>query len=263
MSHIKPYPENWHRRLDFLPLLKLQTDLGERDLGIYHCLAQVSVPGGFRIPKSVTETEFGELEFDQEVRNSMKYQMVSIDRQTNKPAPISHKEVLDDVEKYMGLSIGLKPEDDVPDMVIKKRGIGIPIPKQLEDLEVLQTSDKLFYQQEGTGNIVPKLRRITLLPLENPYRWVKAELIGSGIIHALNHPVLRKLRSTLKTQWMMTDDLGWLDLGDAGILSIEDVLTNGKWWLDIGEPTPFEIPMNSGIDGQIYHLRRRGGLVGV
>ena len=98
--------------------------------------------------------------------------------------------------------------------------------------------------------------------IENPYRFVKADLLRSGIIASNHDPVLKKLRSTLKTQYVVTDTSGWTDLGDPNILALEKAKM--RWWTDIGQPTPFRVPFNhTGVQGQVYRLLRRGCLVAV
>jgi len=82
------------------------------------------------------------------------------------------------------------------------------------------------------------------------------------IIETRGDPVLKKIRSTLKTE-VVTTDAGGYSLGDEGIRKFE-LASLARKWPDIGKPTPFQIPFNHvGLDGQIFRLLRRGVIVAV
>jgi hypothetical protein len=160
-----------------------------------------------------------------------------------------------------GLGGAVRIIGEIPDVAIKSRGVVEKIPKEVEDLPAFQGTEYFFYHQNAYANFIHKVRRaMGIRTLENPYRFMKADLLHYGILRSTSDPVLKKLRSTLKTEWVMTDTLGWIDLGDPNILALERARL--RWWNDIGQPTPFQIPLNHlGIQGQVYRLLRRDCLV--
>jgi len=254
---IEPYPRDWHRRLDFIPLLGLKIAIGERDFELYWCHLSVSVQAS-RVParREPVPTEYGELRVHPTIRNRIEYRMGNPDPRVE-ANPIPQYEILDDITNHMGDAVRIIGK--IPDVVIKSRGVVERIPRRLENLEVFQGSECVYYIQKAYGNFVHRVRRaLNMQRIENPYFFAKGELLRHKIIRSNNDPILKKLRSTLKTEFIVTDTHGWGYLGDSNILSLEQALTENKWWTDIGEPTQFQIPANSGIQGQIYRLLRRG-----
>jgi len=255
---IEPYPPTWHRKLDFMPPMGLQIAAGARNLELYFCHAQVSVEekSAPSVPKE-TKTEFGTLKVNPVFRNIVDYKMGTPNPRDG-ISPIPQKELLEDITDAMGGAVKIIGE--IPDVVIKSRGVVEKIPKEVEDIPAFHGAEHFFYHQNAYGNLVHKVRRsLGIYSIANPYRFIKAELLGYNIVKSVNDPVLKKLRSTLKTEYVVTDTSGWADLGDANILLLEQ--HRMRWWTDIGEPTAFQIPVDSGINGQIYRLMRRNCLV--
>ena len=256
---IKPYPENWHRRLDFMPPMGLQVAAGAADLELYWCHVGVSVQETSipRVPQKA-QTEFGTIKVNPAFRNIVDYEMGSLNPRDD-VSPIPQKEILTDIVNGLGGAVRIM--GNIPDVVIKSRGAVEKIPKDVEDLPAFQGSENVFYFQNSYANFIHKVRRsLGTRDIENPYRFMKADLLRYHILTSTNDPVLKKLRSTLKTEYVITDASGWSDLGDANILALEQARM--KWWTDIGQPTPFQIPMDhTGVQGQIYRLLRRNCLV--
>jgi len=256
---VEPYPLNWHRKLDFMPPMGLQVAVGAADLELFYCHTHVSVeePSVPRMPREA-RTEFGTIKVNPIFRNVVDYEMGNPNPR-NGVVPIPQKEILGDIMDGLGGAVRIMGE--IPDVVIKSRGVVEKVPKAVEELPAFQGAEDFFYFQKAQGNFIHKVRRaLGMRGVENPYRFMKADLLRYHVITSTNDPVLKKLRSTLKTDYVITDTSGWGELGDPNILALEQVKM--KWWTDIGKPTPFQIPVNhTGIQGQIYRLMRRDCLV--
>lgn len=256
---IRPYPSSWHRKLDFMPPMGLQVVAGAGNLELYFCHIAVSIEDASvpRMPREA-QTEFGTIRVNPAVRNNVEYEMGNPNPRDG-VSPVSQREILDDIVDGLGGAVRITGE--IPDVAIRSRGVVEKIPKEVEDLPAFQGAEYFFYHQNGYANFIHKVRRaMGIRTLENPYRFMKADLLRYGVLRSANDPVLKKLRSTLKTEWVLTDTLGWSDLGDPNILALER--TRLRWWNDIGQPTPFQIPLNHlGVQGQIYRLLRRDCLV--
>jgi hypothetical protein len=237
----------------------LQVAAGAADLELYYLQTHVTVeePSIPRIPREAS-TEFGTLKVNPMFRNVVNYEMGSLDPRDG-VSPVPQKEILGDIVTNLGGAVRIT--GDIPDVVIKSRGAVERIPKDVEDLPAFQGTENLFYFQNAYANFIHKVRRsLGIQSIENPYRFMKSDLLRYHILRSPHDPVLKKLRSTLKTEYVITDAAGWSELGDDGILALEQARM--KWWTDIGQPTTFQIPMDhTGIDGRIYRLLRRDCLV--
>jgi len=256
---IKPYPLNWHRKLDFLPPMGLKIAVGEANLELYYCYVSVSIEETSvpRMPREA-QTEYGTIKVNPAFRNIVDYEMGNPNPR-NGIVPVPQREILDDIVDGLGGAVRIIGE--MPDVVIKSRGAVEKIPKAVEDLPAFQGAENVFYHQNAYGNFIHRVRRALGIPtIENPYRFMKSDLLRYRILRSPHDPVLKKLRSTLKTEYVITDTSGWSDLGDSNILALEEARL--RWWTDIGKPTAFQIPMNHvGVQGQIYRLLRRNCLV--
>ena len=256
---IRPYPDNWHRKLDFMPPMGLQVAVGAQDLELFWCHTHVSVqePTYRRMPREV-QTEFGNIKVNPIFRNVVDYTMGNPSPR-NGVHPLPQKEILQDIMDGLGGAVRII--GDLPDVVIKSRGVVERIPPAVEDLPAFQGAEDVFYYQKAYGNFIHRVRRaLGTRSIENPYRFMKADLLRYHILKSPRAPVLKKLRSTLKTEYVITDTVGYRELGDPNILALEKARM--KWWTDIGQPTAFQIPWDhTGIQGQIYRLLRRDCLV--
>jgi hypothetical protein len=255
MPIIKPYPIKWHRRLDFLPPLGLQIAVGEERLELYYSCLTVTIQEEKR-PSRDIRTEFGTLKTRPALMNRVEYEM-GMSNPRNGINPIPQREILGDIWGHLGDAVRIVGE--MPDIVIRSRGVVERVPKEVEDLPVFQGTEYIFYHQNGYGNFPHRWRRaLAIRAISNPYRFMKADLLRYRIINRPNDPIFKKLRSTLKTEWLITEALGWSDIGDSGILSLEQALTQTRWWTDIARPARIQV---NGIQGQIYRLLRRNRLV--
>ena len=123
---IRPYPPEWHRRLDFLPPLGLRIALNEGKLELYSCRTAVSILEEKRLPAQ-TDTEFGSLKVNPVLRNVVNYEMGSPDP-TMGISPVSQKEILDDITDHIGGAVRMIGE--IPDVVIKTRGVVEKMPRE-------------------------------------------------------------------------------------------------------------------------------------
>lgn len=248
---IKPYPPKWPRNLDFLTPLRLQTAL-DPDLELYHCSAIVSIPEGKKAPPETIKTDLGgSIKIDRISRNSI---------QINYGAPklrsdsvFSQGEILAEIQKTI----------EIPEAVVKRRNIRQKIPKAVEDLEPFSGTEYIYYQQTAHGNQTNKIKNAFNMPfLRNPYHFIKGELMSSGIINP-HDGVLKRLRSTLKTDWIIGEKEGYMALKDPIVsLKLPRALSGRKWWQDIGVPHPIEARINNSLfTGQIYQLDRRKHVV--
>ncbi|KXB03571.1 hypothetical protein AKJ45_01265 [candidate division MSBL1 archaeon SCGC-AAA261F19] len=252
---IKDYDLRWPRPLDWVTPFGLQTAFNE-DLELYYLKAKVSIQEE-KPPSREVDTSFGTIKADPTRRNKVEYKMGNPDPR-NGINPVSQKELLDDIMDSLG-SVVMTPASRIPDVVIRERCIVQEPPMSLEGrLEVLEGSEYLFTKESAKGNYIKRKKEMLGIGhLFNPYQYIKGELLAHDIIKSGNDPVLRKIRSTLRTDWMITDALGWKGLGKRNILRLSTNLVRGDWWRDVGIPRPFDIPANSGMKGQFYYLQER------
>lgn len=253
---IRDYPLEWPRKLDFLPMLSLQTAVDE-NLELYYCEARASVQEG-KEPRREVKTEYGSIKADPIRRNMIIYEK-GIPDPRDGTEPVPQGELLRDFTERF--PVDTLPNTEIPDVVIGERGVVERFPKALEDVEQLQPSEYVFDYQTARGNLYHRVRRaLGIRGLANPYDIIKSKLLYYDIIKS-PRPIQLKIRSTLKTRWVCTDAMGWSSIGPENMLNLELTLSKDKWWTDIGVPTAFQIPVNSGIRGQIYQLLKEKRLV--
>jgi len=229
--------------------MSLQIAVGEERLSLFYFKGYVSTQSV--IARGTVPTEFGILKTVPTRRDVLEYEMGSPGPRSGIEVP--QREIFDDILDNTGAS--------VPDVVIKCRGVIEPIPREVEDLKLLQGSGYVFYMQRGYGSFPHLIRKRIGIPVENPYYHIRYDLIEKGIILTRSDPRLKRIRSVLKTEWLVTDNLGWLDLGDPGILSLELALTRRKWWTDVGKPIRILPPTFR--SNTIYRLLRRDIVIAV
>lgn len=265
---ILDYDSSWPRRIDPLPPLPIQAGL-DADLNMFYCKAEATTHVGQRIKREVKTEQGTIIKGVAGTLNKVSCEIGNPDPR-NGVSPITQEDWLDDIIRHMPEA--LIPGTETPDVVIKTRAVFEPVPKKIEHmedlgitqhtLECIQASEDVRYIQRAKSNQPHTTRdRTGIRNLANPYRIAKGYLLASGIIKSTHHPILRKIRSVLKTGWLLTDAAGYNDLGKDGILALELELIRSKDWTDIGFPVPFTIPYNSGIRGQVYRLMRNQSLV--
>jgi len=249
---ITPYDRKWPRKLDFLTPLGLQVAV-DKNLELYYCVATVSMQRS-RIPSEPIKTDLGVISIDTTSSDRVIWESGSPEP-SNDVAP-TQKEILDTIVSNLGM--------EIPDIIVKRRGAVEKIPKSLEDLEQFGGVEDVFYQQTAHGNYTPMLRKRLDLPLSNPYRFIKADLLTYGVVKSPRDPVFKRIRSILKTDWLQTDVSGYSALGRVNVFQLEKELCADKWWQDIGLVHPVETRVNSDLfEGNIYRLFKRGELISV
>jgi hypothetical protein len=261
----KPYPLDWPRRLDFATPLGLQVSryCNAAKLEVYHIVCETSVKSAFQRPSGDIKTEFGVLKKHPVDRDKLVYIKDTAFDPGDKGSRvlITQEEVLEDVAKYYSIEyVG-----EFPDIIIKERGVVEKILKELEDNPKLQGSEEIYYYQKSSGNFTKSLRRkLGIRVLSDPYYFVRSELWGLGVIPmGQSHPILKKIRSVLRTVTLWTDAVGWGSLDKDTLTTMESSLMAKHYSHDLGMP----LRVTGRADGtlmeaQIYRLLRRSELYG-
>jgi len=253
---IKPYPPNWCRTLDFIPVLSLQRAL-EPDLDVGYVEAVVSIKPKEVIPlhREVKTKLGGTIKQDDINRRNTKIEY-------GKPAPsrltsLSQREIFDDILTSVPI------REEVPEVVLRRRITREDIPKEAEELKPIQGSDEIYHFQIARANHVHKIRKMFgLWQLENPYRLIKSDILEKGIVSYYD-PVFKRFRSVLKTEWLITNMKGWSDLVPV-MLPLHKALCRPRWWQDVGLPHPLTGRIDhTVIEAQVYRLYRHKELVAV
>ena len=254
---IEPFSPKWPRTLDFLSPLRLQTKLDPKlDLYCYDGSVSISANANIRkLSKIATTTELG-VKIDQMQTSADKIRVHFGDVLPNTDDLRTQHEILNDVEDTVPI--------DIPDVVTHMRGAVEKMPKGLEEIEAFQGSEYAFYEQESKGNYTQKLRTMLNMPeLRNPHAFIKGDLLKFGAIKSLKDPLMRRMRGIQKTNWVITDDKGYFELG-PDILELEKALCKDKWWQDLGIVKKFSGDVEGRIfDGQVYWLAKRRWLIAI
>ena len=252
---IEPYPSKWPRMLDFITPLTLQVAI-DPSLDMYHYEGVVSVPADVTLPsKQSKTTELGTM--ISTVPNASNKIKVDFGRVSPNVDDVrSQKEIINDIKDNVPV--------EIPDVVTKMRGSVEKIPKECEKIEALQGSEYVFHEQIDKGNFTQRLREIFPdMPLRNPHEFMKGDLLTQGIINNLKDPLLRRMRGILKTNWVITDDQGYFELGE-NVFELLKGMCRNKWWQDIGMVKEFSVDLPENVfKGQLYWLTKREWLIGV
>lgn len=253
---IKPLPSHCCRTLDFIPALSLQGAL-EPDLELGYVEAVVSIKPREVIPlhREVKTKLGGSIKQDDIDRRMTKIEY-------GKPSPsrfitLSQREIFDDILNSVPI------REEVPEVVLRRRISREDIPKEAEGLKPVQGSDEIYHLQIARANHVHKIRQMFgLWQLENPYDLIKSDIVTRKIVPYYD-PVFRRIRSVLKTEWLITNRTGWSDLIPV-MLPLHRALCRPRWWQDVGLPHPLTGRINHTIiEAQVYRLDRRKELVAV
>lgn len=172
-------------------------------------------------------------------------------------------EILEDIVN----SLGLERREEALGISIKERLVlhkVSKLPKELQNSEPLQGTNDLYHYQTAAGDFTGVVSRSLRLPrgfLRSPPRFIRNELIEHEIVKP-NEPVLGKIRSTLRTEWIIPEVQGWDSL--LGIMRpLHAELTQPKWWQDVGIPTSVVIKDGAitPLNAQMYQLLKRKYIV--
>ena len=212
------------------------------------------------MPKNEIKTEFGTLIIRNENREYVEFEMAEND--PNNEVRVTPREILDDIVKSLG--DGLTYYGKFPDIVVLEEGIVEKVPKPLENNPSYDGANEVRYHlnSRGHSNFVHKMRRITGIPLFDPFRFMKAELedrgdLLKGVYGEEKSRFLKKIKSTLVNEYTETDNRDYNNLGSEAIFEFDQLGTKDTFWRDIGIPQTFRDPSYSGENGQIYKLWKR------
>lgn len=264
-SKIRPYPAQYERSIDPVDKLGLQDALGAGKLETYYLRGAVSYQT-VKLPFEVRDA--GKLGESQIIirpvsRTQVEYQFGTI-------APIDsvikpQEEILEDI---VG-ALGLERKEEALGISIKERLTLHKVNKlsrELQDAEPLQGTNDLYHYQTAAGDFTGVISRSLRLPrgfLRSPPRFIRNELIEHEIVKP-NEPVLGKIRSALRTEWIIPEAQGWDSL--LGIMRpLHAELTQPQWWQDVCIPTSVVIKDGAitPLNAQMYQLLRRKYIVAV
>jgi hypothetical protein len=262
---VKDYPMDWIRRIDFLTPLYLQVRV-EKDLPLKYIKAVASIREGRPMPTKDIKTELGTVIKAQSEKRREVICEIGVSDHLSDFQPITQREWLKDITEYM--PDVLESGTEIPDVVIKERLVEEPIKKiQIKEdelnaktYELINAKEKIFYYQTSSSSRIHNIRRtLGIKQIANYYDIAKDFILTEKILDERKFTKLfsKKIRSVLKTNWIVVEDIGWNVLGRIGVFSLEKAITHYKGWTDIGRPVQFQIPVDSGITGQVYSLLRR------
>jgi len=189
---IDPYPPQWPRTLDFLSPLRLQTKVDPK-LELYCFDGEVSFSAGAstrELSKIPETTELG-VKIDRTLSSANRIRVHFGDVLPNTDELRSQSEILKDVED--------SSEIEVPDIVTKMRGAVEKIPPGLEEVESVQGSEYVFYEEGNRGNRTKSLRTmLNMQELRNPHEFIKGDLLKFGAVKSLKDPSVRRMRGIQK-----------------------------------------------------------------
>ena len=254
MRYPKKMPSYLPRDFDIVPPLGLQGGALDENLELYYLRAVASIQEEKFAPRQV-KTAYGVIKALPATMNKVIYE-VGEPFPINGQNPIPQRELMKDVVSKMG-NVVMLPDGrkEYPDIIIKQRGVSEKIPKTVEDLNQFQGSEFVHYFQHAYGSQYRNIaRKFHIKGLMDPYRIAKNELLNYNIIKSWSSPVLWKIRSTLLTEAIGTDTIGWSRMGAGDVLTLEQALTSNKWWRDIAVSEPVNI---DGLQGHIYRALRQ------
>ena len=264
-SKIRPYPAQYERSIDPVDKLGLQEALGAGKLETYYLRGAVSYQAA-KLPSEVREA--GKLGESRIIirpisRNQVEYLFGSV-------APIdSVIKPQDEILRDIAGALGLERREEALGVSIKERLILHKVSKlstELQDSEPLQGTSDLFHYQTAAGDFTGVVSRSLRLPrgfLRSPPRFIRNELIEHDIVKP-TEPVLAKIRSALRTEWIIPETKGWSSL--LGIMRpLHAGLTQPQWWQDVGVPTSVVIKDGTitPLNAQMYQLLKRKYIVAI
>lgn len=225
----EPFPLNWGRNVDLMPVMSLQSKLN-KDQELFYFRGHVSV--GDSISRKPIETDLGlTIGPSTSMRNRVDINYGCIE--PNIINEITVNEIYNDFMEQM---------PDSPDIVIASKGIIHPVPRNLIDTKELDGVEQLFEEQSAVGNRYRILRERGI-PVINPYHIVRNELYDKEIIEP-GDPCLKRIKGILKTEYILPSNgqgynslyrvLLKLERGLRG--KIEGRIIGKNWWEDTAQP---------------------------
>jgi hypothetical protein len=240
-----------------VPILGLQCALGAEKTELQYFRGRVSYQVQ-KLPPEVRRTgKLGEgrVKILRGVRDAIEYEIGS---KVPKDTLVYPQE---DILKDITERLGLERREEALGINIKERLVIEKVPEKLRDFESLQGFEDLYHLERSAGDYTDVVKRALVLPrgfLRSFPRLIRSELVDHEIVKP-NDPVLRRIRSVLRTIWIIPEEGGWSSLkGVVGDVLKE--LTAPHWWEDVGIPVSIRgedggvFPM---LNVQVYRLFRR------
>jgi len=250
----KPFPDQYPRNVDFIPLLTLQNTL-QPNLEMFRFQGIVSVSA--EKAKRLVDIKHKDTNLKiRIVRGNRPHTLIDYPLtgklDTSLPTTTG-EEIIENVMDLTGL-----PEL-IPELVIQERGIKIKPTKSLEEIEAIQGMENL-YEHETACGYHPKLVSSVLgVRFFKPFLTMRAELINKKILKPWEVD-LRRMRSILPTDWLVGDDKGYNYFMQTGALQPTlEALCEGKFHQDTAL---FQMRVDGiPVSNRIYLLRKRDELI--
>lgn len=266
----EPYPLNFPRILDFIPIHSLQATIDPlQELFVY--AGNVSIPMGDKSEKRVQQNKDHTISISQSPVNrlhtAVKYGHINNEQVT------TQEELWEDVQDMMG--IDTEAESTIPELSIKMRGIRNEIPYEVSDHTDLEGMDYIYQIQGARGNRTRSYReRFGLSHIINPTNVIKNELIERDL---WKKEFSGRIRSILRTESILAGGerkrIGWTELFKMPVSIIQSgrehrfpplagalnrALSTDKWHWDYGIPSAITGKINSwDINAVVYMLSKR------
>lgn len=265
----EPYPLNFPRILDFIPIHSLQATIDPlQELFVY--AGSVSIPLS-KSEKRVQQDKDHMITITQSpestLKTAVKYGHVNNEQVT------TQEDLWEEVQDMMG--IDEKSESTIPELSIKMRGIRNEVPYEVSDHTDLEGMDYIYQIQGSRGNRTRSYReRFGLSYIINPTNVIKNELIERGL---WRKEFSGRIRSILRTESILAGGerkrIGWTELFKMPVSIIQSgsehrfpplagalnrALSTDKWHWDYGIPSAITGKINSwDINAVVYMLSKR------
>jgi hypothetical protein len=255
-SQIRPYPAQLPRSIDPVDKLGLQEELGAGDVKVYYLKGSVSYQTSKIKPDRSTIGD-SKITIRPISRNQIEYQFGLSPMPTDSiVAP--QKEILQEITESFGLgraeSFGISIKERTVLHEVSK------LSKEIQNHSAIQGTDCLLHYETSSGDYSGVVARTLNLPrgfMRSIPRLIRNELVEHEIIRASN-PLLGRIRSTLRTEWIIPEEKGWISLTDV-MSQLHEDLTKYYWWQDVGIPRT--IPLNIVSGGKLDMAVFPGGLI--
>ena len=264
-TNIEPYPRDLTRSIDLVDKLGLQVAVGANNLEVCFLRGRVSYQTR-RLPPEVRRGGvLGESRIKIEPKgiNQIEYEFGCVE--PTDPSFRSQEEILRDIAEGLGLE---RAEEALAISIkgrVSRREVS-DLHRELQNSEPLQGAEYLYHYEVSVGDHTSKINRSFGLPrgfLRSPSRFIRNELAEMGVVRR-NDPILQRIRSVLRTNWIISDATGWSNLIPI-MEQLHVELTKPFWWQDAAIPADilFRNGLIRPINAQLYRLYRRRYIVAI
>ncbi len=250
------FPEKYPRIVDFIPLQSIQSALAKlrkekQNLFYFEGIVSITQAKAEKIidkKDKKTNIEVKVIRKGPRAHTRIRYPITGkLDIDTPlKPA----KEIITDVEGITGL-----PEL-TPDIVLKRRGISIKLPRALED--EIQGVDSLYRFEKSRFYQPKSIEKIIGIRFFKPFKSMRPT-IANRVNMTFD---MRRSKSILETKWIVGDSVGFETLRPK-LQHLQNVLTANKFNQDVALYHKISNQHLAGInfDGRVYNLLKRDEFV--